>query len=276
MSLCQAIRASERLAATPVSRDPGAPRPAGRWRPAAWLRELAVLVAVYVAYEFGRLFADQSLAPARVRAIDLRRVEGVLDLDIEHRVNGWITGHSLWEVAAAYWYSVAHYVVTPLVLVWLWRRRREHYRLLRSTLIGATFVALVVFVLFPTAPPRMLPGYADTLARTAWAGWWSGNGSVPRGLGSAANELAAMPSMHVGWALWVAISVVVATRGRWRHLAWLYPLTTAAVVVATANHWLLDAVAGAAIVAMAFVACSMVGRRRGRAADEPRTWVRAG
>jgi hypothetical protein len=83
-------------------------------------------------------------------------------------------------------------------------------------------------------------------------GWWGGDASAPRGLGALTNQLAAMPSLHVGWAVWVAWVVVTHSTRRWvRVLAVAYPIGTTLVVVATANHYLLDAVAGAAVVAVA-------------------------
>src|SRR4029453_10131882 len=102
------------------------------------------------------------------------------------------------------------------------------------------------------APPRMLPGYVDTLASTAGSGWWGSDASAPRGLGALTNQLAAMPSLHVGWAVWVAWVVVTHSTRRWgRGLGGAYPIGPTLVVVATANHSLLDAVAGAAVVAVA-------------------------
>jgi hypothetical protein len=110
----------------------------------------------------------------------------------------------------------------------------------------------VGFTLLPMAPPRMLPGFVDTLASTSSVGWWGGDASAPRGLGALTNQLAAMPSLHVGWAVWVAWVVVTHSTRRWvRVLAVAYPIGTTLVVVATANHYLLDAVAGAAVVAVA-------------------------
>jgi hypothetical protein len=216
-------------------------------------REIALLVTLYVAYTVGRLVADAELEPARARARALQCWEARAHLGVESFLNARVSGQRTLELTAAYWYSAAHYLVTPIILIWLWRRHPEWYGVLRSTLALGTFVALVVYIAAPTAPPRLLSGYEDTLARTAWAGWWSGDASVPRGLGAASNQLAAMPSMHVGWALWVAISVAVAARGRLRHLAWFYPAVTTLVVLATANHWVVDAAAGALIIAVAYV-----------------------
>ena len=117
------------------------------------------------------------------------------------------------------------------------------------------------------APPRMLPGFVDTLASTASLGWWGSDASAPRGLGDLTNQLAAMPSLHVGWAVWVPGSSTGGSR-RWvRLLGVAYPVGTTLVVVSTANHYLLDAVAGAAVVAVAS-GCP-AGSRQPRAARRP-------
>jgi hypothetical protein len=109
------------------------------------------------------------------------------------------------------------------------------------------------------APPRMLPGYVDTLAMTAQHGWWGSDASAPRGLGAMTNQLAAMPSLHVGWALWCAWVVFTLTRKRWVRIAALvYPLGTTLVVVGTANHYVLDAVGGALVM---LIGIRLVGLR---------------
>jgi hypothetical protein len=220
-------------------------------RPRA-VREVALVAGLYVGYTASRLVADASRSRAVGRAAALQARERAWHLDVEGRLNRLVTGREVIEVAAAYWYSLTHYVVTAAVLVWLWRHRPAAYRRLRATLAWATAAALLLYLTLPLAPPRFLPGYTDTLERTSWAGWWSGDASAPRGLGGATDQLAAMPSMHVGWAVWVAIAVVATTASPWRHVAWLYPAITCAVVLGTANHWAADAAVGAVLVVAAW------------------------
>ena len=116
----------------------------------------------------------------------------------------------------------------------------------------STFLGLIGFTLLPTCPPRLLDaghGFVDTMARYSAYGWWGGQASAPRGLGGMTNQYAAMPSLHVGWALWCGVML-------WRHggtrlakaAGIAYPLLTAIVVMGTANHYLLDAVAGVAVM----------------------------
>jgi PAP2 superfamily len=217
-----------------------------------WLRELALLAILYVGYSAARLIGHADLDSAVVHARDLLAVEGLLHLDIEAPANTALAAWPVLAVLASYWYSLLHYVVTPAVLVWAYRRHHGDYRRIRDALVLASAIGLVGFTLLPMAPPRMLPGFDDILASTSGAGWWGGDASAPRGLGALTNQLAAMPSLHVGWAVWVAWVVVTHSSRRWvRVLAVAYPVGTTLVVVATANHYLLDAVAGAAVVAIA-------------------------
>jgi xanthine/uracil permease len=217
-----------------------------------WLRELALIAALYVGYSVARLIGDADFHSAVVHARDLLALERLLHIDIEAPANAALAAWTPLAVLASYWYSLLHYVITPAVLVWAYRRHQVDYRRVRDALILASAIGLVGFTLLPMAPPRMLPGFVDTLASTSSVGWWGGDASAPRGLGALTNQLAAMPSLHVGWAVWVAWVVVTHSTRRWvRGLAVAYPIGTTLVVVATANHYLLDAVAGAAVVAVA-------------------------
>jgi membrane-associated phospholipid phosphatase len=98
----------------------------------------------------------------------------------------------------------------------------------------------------------MLTGYHDIMSLHSADGWWSTDASAPKGMGGLTNELAAFPSLHAGWALWVALVVRRSTRNYWaRGLAWVHAVTTAVVVVGTGNHWILDVVLGWALVIVA-------------------------
>lgn len=242
--------------------------PRSTYRP-AWLREVLLLGGLYLVYEVGRLLSRDELAEAMTNSRRLEAVERALHLDPEHFLNGALSGHTVLAVIAAYFYSTLHYVVTPIVLVWMYRRRPAHYRFARATLAVGTLLALAGFYLMPTAPPRLLPtsGLHDTLAQVQAWGWWGGEGSVPRGMGGLSNQFAAMPSLHVGWALWSGLLVARFATGRLlRWLGALYPLLTTLVVLSTGNHYLLDAFAGAATVGLgAVVAAGLVRVRRSRA-----------
>jgi hypothetical protein len=219
------------------------------------VRELALVTSLYLTYTASRLLAASDVEPAALRAQRLVHAERAVDLDWEVAVNHLTGQHEGLAVLSCYWYSTAHYLVTPLALVWLYRRGREVYLPARSALTIATLVALALYLLLPTAPPRMLPAYDDLLAIHASVGWWGGDASAPSGLGGLTNELAAFPSLHAGWSLWVALAVHRwAGRRRWKVVGWLYAGVTAYAVVGTANHWTLDVFAGWLVVALAWVA----------------------
>jgi hypothetical protein len=230
-----------------------------------WARELGLLVGVYVLYSLGRLVVGADMDAAMDRGAKLVTFEGQLSWLSEVRLNEALQSVPVLAVAAAYWYSLLHYTVTPVVLVWLRRRHPGSYGSARTALVVATLLGLVGFWLYPTAPPRMLAdhGFVDTLAAFSDWGWWSTDASAPKGLGGLTNELAAMPSLHVGWAVWVGFYVATHARRRLVRVAAIaYPVITTLVVVATANHYWLDAVAGAALVAAVIGAVTMVSRAK--------------
>lgn len=217
-------------------------------RGARGLRELALLVVLWIGYTLVRATAGTDVAAARGSALGILRIERALHVDVEQSLDRWVTGVRGVEVVASFWYASLHLLVTGSVLLWLYLRHPDAYRPLRRALVVATGIALVCYLALPTAPPRLLPGYTDILERTADVGWWpaaGGASSVPT------NELAAFPSMHAGWSLWVGLALVVAARRRVvRWLGACYALGTAAVVVLTANHWVLDVVVGWVVVAV--------------------------
>lgn len=248
-----------------ASVDTAAPTRRSRLLPA--LRELALLAVLYLGYTASRLLADDDLAAAQRVAEHVLEVERVLGIAVESALNDWTAAHLVVGVGAAYWYTVTHYAVTALVLLGVWLRRPAAYRTTRTVLVASTLTALAFYLLVPVAPPRLVPGYVDVLAQTAGWGWWGQSASAPRGLGSMTNQLAAMPSMHVGWAVWVALTLARAVPARWRAAVWAYPLITTVVVVMTGNHWVLDAVAGAAVV---LVVDRVVRARRSRVSGSAR------
>ncbi len=227
------------------------PYTAPRHRP-RWWTELIVLVVVYAAYSCGRLLARGDVTTAVDHGLAILRAEKALFLNAEHPLNRLFTETPALGIPADFVYASLHYLVTPAVLVWLFRRRPLRYRAARTWLMLSTLLGLVGFTLMPTCPPRLLDaghGFVDTMAQYSSYGWWGGEASAPRGMGGMTNQYAAMPSLHVGWALWCGVML-------WRHgrtplmktLAVAYPLLTTIVVMGTANHYFLDAVAGAAVM----------------------------
>ena len=217
------------------------------WRIAG---ELVLLAVLYVAYSAARLLASDDTALAIKHANDVLGVERWWHIGVETSWNSVLARHEFLSIFAGYWYASMHYLITPLVLVLLWRHSHAHYVKYRRVLVGATAIALGAYIFYPTAPPRIMDGYVDILATTSHWGWWGASASAPRGLGDLTNELAAMPSMQVGWALWCTMAIISITQALWLRIgAVLYVVVTTLVVVATANHWLLDAIVGAGITA---------------------------
>ncbi|MDG4865315.1 phosphatase PAP2 family protein [Streptomyces sp. T-3] len=227
------------------------PAVAGRPR---WWTELPLIVLVYAAYSAGRLVVRGDVSSAVDHGLAILRIEQSLHLNAEHPLNRLFTEHAWIGVPSDFAYASLHYLVTPAILVWLFKRRREHYRAARTWLMTSTLLGLVGFTLLPTCPPRLLEstyGFVDSMAQYSSYGWWGSEASAPRGLGGMTNQYAAMPSLHVGWALWCGVML-------WRHgrtplmrtLAVAYPLLTTFVVMGTANHYFLDAVAGAATMGL--------------------------
>ncbi|AWZ09744.1 MULTISPECIES: phosphatase PAP2 family protein [unclassified Streptomyces] len=240
-----------------------------RRQPPRWWAELLLLGLVYGAYSGGRLLARGDVRLAVDHGLAILRLEELLGMDFERPLNRIFTHHAALGIPADFVYASLHYLVTPAVLVWLYRRRPQQYRFARSWLMISTLLGLIGFALVPTCPPRLLEGsygFVDTMARYSGYGWWGGEASAPRGLGSFTNQFAAMPSLHVGWALWCGILLWRLGRGPLvRALGAAYPAVTTVVVMGTANHYFLDAVAGAAVMGIGFLAArSLPG---GSAAD---------
>jgi hypothetical protein len=210
-----------------------------------WRVEALVALGGYVAYQLVQILVTGSARSAVDRATWLWSAEQRLHLDPELWLNHLLAGYHGLVVLAGLYYGIMHFALTPSVLVWVRARRPDSYILLRNTLVGTSLSALLVYWVLPLAPPRLsVPGVVDTMKADNILS--AGSPSWPASL---ANPYAAMPSLHVAWAVWVALALVVAfPASRARHLAWAYPVATTIVVMATGNHFLADAVAAAALV----------------------------
>lgn len=225
------------------------------------LRELFLIGVVYSMYDASRFIVEGHQSTALQHAIGVLHLENMMDIAWERTLNGFVSAHEVLAVPADYMYATLHYLVTPLVLVWMWRSHRDAYPRARTTLMVATILGLVGFSLLPVAPPRMLPGFVDTMAQYAGTGWWSTDASAPRGVGSFTNQFAAMPSLHVGWALWCGWQMVRHGKHLVTRIAGIiYPALITLVVIATGNHYLLDAVGGIAVVLLAMAAVGTTAR----------------
>jgi PAP2 superfamily len=242
-----------RAARTGTARAPGPRR--SRRVSLAWPRlpaavEVAIVAVSYLGYALVRLAVKASRTSAFAHAAELWRAERLLHLDIEPSLNHLAAAHAALAEGAGYYYGLLNFIVTPLVLAWLYLRRPAAFGPLRSALVLSTTAANLVFWTWPVAPPRFaIPGMTDVLVRYHILG--AGDAHGPDSL---VNLYAAMPSLHVAWAAWCAAAVVIATRSRWRYLAWLYPAATTFVVLASANHFVLDVLAGLVVMTLGLLA----------------------
>ena len=223
-----------------------------------WWGELLVIAWLCWVYD-----AINNLAPLRLN-LAIAHAQGVLQLERslhlhpELALDRWLAGHHTLGLLLSLYYDNAHFIVTLGLLGWLWWKRADLYRPLRNALVVVNLLGFAVFWLYPVAPPRMLRGYTDVVASThAFGGWHTGV------LASQANQLAAMPSLHIAWAVWCTIALWRISKRVWvRVLAVLYPCVTAVAVLATGNHFLLDIAGGLVAIAAAVAIVSLAARWR--------------
>jgi hypothetical protein len=252
MAAMAATQTLERESARPAPRRFTAllPNRLLRWRRPVWWQEIAIIAFGYWLYTLGRnaIPSQASIAYRHGRAI--QHLQDQLHLNWERSFNDLIAAHESVAQVMDYYYATFHFILTPLVMVWLFARRPQVYRGARTVLVTTTLLGLLGFYLYPTAPPRLLPqyGYVDTLLKFhTWGSLADPN------IAEHSNQYAAMPSLHIGWALWCGIAIFICARRMWvRVLGLIYPICTLVVIVGTANHFILDAVGGAVIVALAF------------------------
>jgi hypothetical protein len=234
---------------------PGPPAtfPADRWRralaaltPKGW-RHLTLQIFLLGSFEvlyalsgiYGRDHAAQGIANGR----GLLGAERTLGIAWEHGVQNWTLTqpHILLDVANRLYFST-QFGISIAFLLWVYVRRQPYFARVRNVLLGANFASLIVLFVYPVAPPRMLPGsgFVDTLDANAV----SLHSHVISILN---NAYSAMPSLHASYAIVLAVAGVALVRSRLLKVVWaLYPLLVFYSVVATANHFVLDLVGGAA------------------------------
>ncbi|WP_335932100.1 bifunctional glycosyltransferase 87/phosphatase PAP2 family protein [Streptomyces sp. PTD5-9] len=264
----------------PVPTDYAAPVPA-RWSRVPllpfWRRvlsrpnlllELLLIRVVYSAYSQVRLAATAGRGTAERHGRQIHSLEQWLHIDIEHWANHTVAGIGWLRGFFDYYYTTFHFIVPLAILGVLYARRPADYRWVRSSIGFTTILALVGFWLYPLAPPRLMPGlgFIDTVHGVQdFAKPDYGT------LTSVTNQYAAMPSLHFGWSLWCGVVVVMLAPKTWmKALGLLHPLFTVSAIIATANHWVLDAVGGATVVALGFgLTYALAGPRKLRLPTVP-------
>jgi hypothetical protein len=233
-----------------------------RWLPQGWLdalRQLLLFAGAYYAYRLVRGVVDGQATLAFENARNLVDLERTMGLFFEPGLQAWASGQN-WIVTAANWmYVNSHFVITTTFLVWLYIARNYAFYYVRNMFMIAMGLALVGYLVYPTAPPRYLPewGFTDTVA--AFVG-----DAAEQSANVLYNPFAAVPSMHVAFALMIAIPAIKLVRHRAIKVAWaLYPLVVTFVVMVTANHFWVDAALGAMVAAVSATAASCaLGRAR--------------
>jgi hypothetical protein len=242
-----------------VAIGPAAAVSQARVKRSPWWIEALVIVWLCWVYDAITNFAPLRLGAALSHGEGVLTLERSLGLDPELSLDRWLAGHHTLALAVSDYYDNAHFIVTLGLLGWLWWRRADLYRPLRNVLVLTNVIAFAVFWSYPVAPPRMLAGYgfSDIVASThAFGSWHTG------ALASAANQLAAMPSLHMAWAGWCTVVLWrLSTRVWLRGLALLYPCMTAFAVLATGNHYVLDVLAGLATLAAAMLMQATILRK---------------
>ncbi|WP_328453954.1 phosphatase PAP2 family protein [Amycolatopsis sp. NBC_00438] len=223
----------------------------------AWYLEAPLLVIGYVAFGFARAAVYRGDGPATSVAVFVQRLEQTLRIAVEYPLNHAMLGHPVVIHVVGYFYRIC-VVAVPVVLIWLYVTRSARYRRLLLVLVVTMLLDVVLVWLFPESPPRMAQsGIVDHMATYDILG-----GAASRTPNRAVNPLAAMPSMHIAWTTWCAYAVSSSVRSRRGWLAWLFPLLTAVVVLVTGHHYVLDIVAGVALVALSIGLVQVAYKRR--------------
>jgi PAP2 superfamily len=191
-------------------------------------------------------FRAGAAAAGRHNALAVNSVSTTIGGASTHLMNNWTVEHSAAALASSWYYILFQGAITGVVgAVILWRQVPT-FPLHRNALVAITLLGLVAFWLYPVAPPRMLPSYHDVIAVTipAFTSVVETNGAA---------QFAALPSLHIAWALWAAIALcTVVHKPVLRVLVWMYPFVTAADVLATGNHYLLDIITAPGLLVLGY------------------------
>jgi hypothetical protein len=214
--------------------------------PVVWrvVREAVLLATLFLVYSLGRQIAAKHTGSAFDHAHEVLALQNWLHLpneaSIQHaalKIPQLVEGSNLY-------YASVHAPLTAAVLLWLSIWRPKAYTHVRWTIVSVTALALIGHMVFPLAPPRMLPGFVDTGLQFGQSVYGAERS------GGVANQFAAMPSLHVGWAALIALSMILITRTKWRWLWLAHPIITFGVVVVTANHYWLDGIVALLLLAV--------------------------
>ena len=221
------------------------------------LMEIGILAAVYFIYRYSRGGIDAKEITALGHAREIIDLEKAMGIFVELDIQSWFLDSSAMTHFANILYTICYYPAVIIFAIWAYWRYRSKYKFMRTVFVVSAIIAFISFALYPTAPPRFFdgreldtttvenPGFVDTIAEH----WHVNKSSDP----NTYNPFAAMPSLHFGWTVMVSAGIFWMTRSRsGRALAVILPIAMFFGITATANHFILDAVAGAIVIALAF------------------------
>jgi PAP2 superfamily len=225
------------------------------------LRQVALFMVAYYGYQLvrGAIDGPTSTALAFQHARDLIDIERSLGIFVEPAVNTWAQGSTVITDFASWMYLNAQFSVTIGALIFLYLRHNDSFYFVRNMFVVAMAIALVGYALFPTAPPRLLPewGFSDSVAQ------FTGVSHDSVAVNTLFNPYAAVPSMHIAFSLMIGVPLSLLASWRAVKVFWaLYPLLVLFVIVATANHFIADAVLGACTAGAAAYSASWLARAR--------------
>ncbi len=215
------------------------------------LGELIVVFLLLRVYDYVKSLESVRMVPAMHNGRDVLAAEEVLHLNIESTANHWAAAHHTFSTLMVWWYQYSHITGTMIVLACCYLFSPQIYRSARNSLVLTNCVGMLVFLVIPVMPPRLLPGggFIDSVAVAGFG--------VDHGGPVEPAQFAAMPSLHLAWATWVAVVAFTMLRGTAkRGLVFIYPAITTIAVITTANHYVLDVIAG---VTLTMATCSICG-----------------
>jgi hypothetical protein len=219
--------------------------------------EILAAVALYAAYELVRGVGGENWAQARLNTSDIVALERHLGVYWEHGIQAASLAVPGFGSVLGFLYMALHFFGTTAFLVWVYRSRRASFAFVRTTIVLSTAIALVGYIAFPAAPPRLADlGFSDAVSSH------TGLNLSSDLLGALYNPIAAVPSLHFGYALIVGAGLYALGRNPWLRVAGvLYPIAMLYIIVATGNHFLFDAAAGGAVVVAAWLAARWLMHR---------------
>jgi hypothetical protein len=242
------------------------PRGLRVFRTHRWTFEVALFAVGLLIYQVSRAVVIGDPTDAFRNSLEIIGLEKTYGIFVENSVQSWLVDNLHVMQFLNHFYVWAHLPVTALFFVWLYRRRRDVYPFVRNAFFVANGIALAVFVVYPVAPPRLVTqeGFVDTLSIISGIDLHAGH------LSGWFNPFAAVPSMHFAYALMIGVVCAVLVRSVIvKALALTYPVLVFITIVGTANHYVLDALAGAAVVVSGFAITAVWRSVRGHRARPP-------